>query len=809
MIIAAPKLHPYTLALRKPLRLLGQILHNREGAIAVLTCAEGTELYADICPLPTIHNETLAEACAQWQDTVVPLLNGLSFDPTSFDPSQPCLGLLRTADGDPPAIVALCHALYPSVAFALEAALLSGWSSHQESSVPVKARDYAVVFYPRSTRAWLTEARRAYADGHRLFKIKIGGDRWPQQQKEIAELLASCPELQLRLDANRQLCAANCQKFRSWPVQFVEDLADDGGDASADDSMTSSAVASPWPTAIDDGLWDRDLPDEADEWPKEDVLVLKPSRLRGGLSATWRWLDLAHRHSRRAHLSSCYESGLGVRAQLILHHLAVDKFGADTMLTPGFSPYLALAEDVLAPPLPIQQGIAQLPILAAQTPRGLGEGFDWLAVIRQEGVCLITPAGSEITYAQLRARVVQQVARLRGIPATTWRLAADDTLTVWVATLACLASGHRLLPVHGKTPEAQLEEWAALCPMRDWPPPATTHHTEYTGIGSGELLIATSGSTGQRKLARLTSRGLYYSALGTNRFYDIQSEDRWGLCLPLFHVGGLMILLRATLAGAAVIQLPARYDSEAEALYEQTTVLSVVPSQWQELMNRCSAAALSSLKAVLIGGAAAPESLKKESVQRGLPISLTYGMTEAGAQLLASAPGTSAPMVALNFRAVTLNQEGRIEFRGPMAFAGYEGQPAHDRGTWFETQDIGVRRDGGLAILGRADRQIIKGGENIPLALAERVAGELGLMARAVPYNHHRYGQWYRLVIASPEIPDGTAVEAALAAAMPKFWLPEVTIWRSSAGLAGIKLSAAEAEQAVADHLDSHSRPSD
>lgn len=796
MILPDPTLHPYKLPLRGPLQLLDRTLTDREGAIAVLTCYDGTALYADICPLPTIHNETLAEACKQWQDTVVPLLKGLVFDPAGLNLKQPCLGLLRTADGDPPVIGALWQALYPSVAFALEAALLCGWSSYQDASTPSKDLDYAVVFYPRSTRAWLTEARQAYADGHRLFKIKIGGDRWPQQQAEIGELLSSCPELTLRLDANRQLTAEDCQDLSSWPVQFVEDLADGAQD-------------SPWPTAIDDGLWDRDIPDDTPEPPADhDVLVLKPSRLKGGLSSAWRWLSAARRHRRRAHLSSCYESGLGLRAQLILQRLAVERFGSKTVLSPGFSPYLALAEDVLVPPLPLWQGTARLPHIAAQTPRGLS-GFDWLTALGQEGVCLITPAGGQVTYAELRSRVVQQVARLQGIPATTWRLAADDTLTVWAATLACLCSGHRLLPVHSKTPESQLEAWASLCPMQDWPPPATTHHAHQTGVGSGELLIATSGSTGLRKLARLTSRGLYFSALGTNRFYDLQAEDRWGLCLPLFHVGGLMILLRATLAGAAVIQLPARYDRKAEALYQQTSVLSVVPSQWQEFVDNCPGKVMSHLKAVIIGGAATPATLKKESIQRDLPISLTYGMTEAGAQLLASAPGTASPMVPLDFRAVTLNPAGRVAFRGPMAFAGYVGQRAHDSGRWFETQDIGKWRENGLAIIGRADRQIIKGGENIPLALAERIAGELGLMARSVPYNHHRYGQWYRLVIASPEIPVGSEVEAALAKAMPKFWLPEVIIWRSSVGLAGIKLSAAEAEQAVADHLDGLSRPSD
>src|SRR5690348_1816432 len=65
--------------------------------------------------------------------------------------------------------------------------------------------------------------------------------------------------------------------------------------------------------------------------------------------------------------------------------------------------------------------------------------------------------------------------------------------------------------------------------------------------------ILTSGSSGQPKAACHTLGNYFYNALGTLEFLDVSAHSRWLLSLPLFHVGGISILLRIFLAGGAVV----------------------------------------------------------------------------------------------------------------------------------------------------------------------------------------------------------------------------------------------------------------
>ena len=65
-------------------------------------------------------------------------------------------------------------------------------------------------------------------------------------------------------------------------------------------------------------------------------------------------------------------------------------------------------------------------------------------------------------------------------------------------------------------------------------------------------VVFTSGSTGAPKAA-LHSFGNHYSnALGSNANIPLVPGDRWLHSLPLYHVGGLSIVFRCLLAGAAV-----------------------------------------------------------------------------------------------------------------------------------------------------------------------------------------------------------------------------------------------------------------
>ncbi len=90
--------------------------------------------------------------------------------------------------------------------------------------------------------------------------------------------------------------------------------------------------------------------------------------------------------------------------------------------------------------------------------------------------------------------------------------------------------------------------------------------------------------------------------------------DRWLLAMPVCHVGALSILTRCLLARRAVILEP-RFDPDAvlaAIVRERATLLSVVPTMLQALLERDREGALGRLRAVLVGGAGTPFGLLED-----------------------------------------------------------------------------------------------------------------------------------------------------------------------------------------------------
>ena len=91
-----------------------------------------------------------------------------------------------------------------------------------------------------------------------------------------------------------------------------------------------------------------------------------------------------------------------------------------------------------------------------------------------------------------------------------------------------------------------------------WPhhlPPLTSHLPPPTSFSLAAIhtLLYTSGTTGYPKGALLTYGNHWWSAMGSALNLGLHADDRWLACLPLFHVGGLAILLRGVIYGNTVI----------------------------------------------------------------------------------------------------------------------------------------------------------------------------------------------------------------------------------------------------------------
>lgn len=285
------------------------------------------------------------------------------------------------------------------------------------------------------------------------------------------------------------------------------------------------------------------------------------------------------------------------------------------------------------------------------------------------------------------------------------------------------------------------------------------------------LFLMTSGSTAEPKIAVLSLQNLLKNAEGTLELLEVDERSRWLLNLPLFHVGGIGILIRSILARGAVVLDPK---------YPDITHISSVPTQ----LYRASPV-YKNLRCVLLGGAPIV------SYPSYLPIVGTYGLTEMGSMVLAQKrPIDGFLGFGLPNRKVRLAEDGEIWVGGESLFQGYwEEKKIQKSSDWFATKDLGkLDPKLGIQILGRKDWQFISGGENIQPEEIEKYLLKIPGIEEAVvlPKEDPEFGKRPIAVIAGQTTLK--KLQEELSAYLPKYKIPIDLISLPSLPKKGIKI---------------------
>jgi o-succinylbenzoate---CoA ligase len=229
-------------------------------------------------------------------------------------------------------------------------------------------------------------------------------------------------------------------------------------------------------------------------------------------------------------------------------------------------------------------------------------------------------------------------------------------------------------------------------------------------------IIHTSGSTAAPKPIELTFGNWLWSALGSAVALGLDPEERWLCPLPLSHVGGLSIVVRSAIYGTTARVLSGFDVDAALAELETATLVSLVPTTLVRLLD----AGWSSpprLRTVLLGGAAIPPALLARAEAAGVPVTTTYGMTEACSQIVTS----DVPLFCTSVR---IAADGEVVVSGPTVSPGVGGE--------LHTGDLGeIDAAGHLHITGRKADTIISGGENVAPTEVEAVLAEHPAVAEA------------------------------------------------------------------------------
>ena len=287
-------------------------------------------------------------------------------------------------------------------------------------------------------------------------------------------------------------------------------------------------------------------------------------------------------------------------------------------------------------------------------------------------------------------------------------------------------------------------------------------------LSAYHTIVYTSGSTGRPKGALLTYGNHWWNAVGSALNLGLREDDCWLACLPLFHVGGLAILLRSVIYGHPVL-IHGSFDPHAvtRAIEEEgVTIVSLVPTTLTRLLDQRGPRPFpNNLRCLLVGGSPLSPSLRERCLAAGWPVTPTYGMTESASQL-ATVPLTETfqdvhgavgkPLFPVQIKIVSRHDQtdapsgspGSILVRGPTISPRYwerETGPDDGRpGGWFDTGDVGyIDQRGYLHVESRKGDIIISGGENVyPVEVENALAEHPEVLdAGVVGVDHEEWGE--------------------------------------------------------------------
>jgi acyl-CoA synthetase (AMP-forming)/AMP-acid ligase II len=315
-------------------------------------------------------------------------------------------------------------------------------------------------------------------------------------------------------------------------------------------------------------------------------------------------------------------------------------------------------------------------------------------------------------------------------------------------------------------------------------------------------LCYTSGTTGKPKGVLYSHRSTVLHSIGANQAdaFGLSQHDSVMPVVPMFHANAWGLPYAAATSGARLVLPGPRMtpgDLGELIASEQVTFTAGVPTIWQGMLRLEPAPDLSSLKEIVCGGSAVPESLIRGFEEKfGVPIVQAWGMTETSPLASVSRLGPDAPDdedgrfklratqgVVVPLVDFTIDEEsgGELLVRGPWVASAYfedDSQKERFDGGWLRTGDVAKLADGSYIKLVDRTKDLVKsGGEWISSVELENVVmGHPKVMEAAViavPDEEWGERPCACVVPAEGEDLDADELRSFLADRVAKWWIPE------------------------------------
>ena len=327
----------------------------------------------------------------------------------------------------------------------------------------------------------------------------------------------------------------------------------------------------------------------------------------------------------------------------------------------------------------------------------------------------------------------------------------------------------------------------------------------------------TSGTTGRPKGALYSHRStvLHSMMVAMGNTFALSEADCVLPVVPMFHVNAWGLPFASVLVGAKLMMPGPNLDAASlleDLEQEEVTLTAGVPTVFLAVLQALDAEPerydLSKLRAMVIGGSAAPKGVIKDYKERhGIEVLHAWGMTEMSPigtvsnlttemkklpeeeQLEYEAKqGYPVPFVEIRARGdeglVPWDGEtmGELEVRGPwVASSYYEAPEGDDKFTdddWFKTGDVvTIDRFGFIKITDRSKDLIKSGGEWISSVELENalMAHPAVSQACVIAIPHEKWDERPLAAIVLKEGENATEVElhGHLEEDFARFWLPD------------------------------------
>ena len=333
-------------------------------------------------------------------------------------------------------------------------------------------------------------------------------------------------------------------------------------------------------------------------------------------------------------------------------------------------------------------------------------------------------------------------------------------------------------------------------------------------------ILYTSGTTGTPKGAVSSHRAILSALLGFSARAQVAElvepqkgdtekpqRNSFMLCVPLFHVTGLIPVMLGSFVGQSKLVMMHKWDPDrALELIEKehvTHFIGVPTMSWDLLeAETFNSRDTSTLRSVGGGGAPMPPELVKridENFKRGKP-GLGYGMTETnaygpqntGKEFLDHPTSTGRPVPIMQLRVtdssgkvLSAGEKGELWFNGPTIITEYWNRPEATEESivdgWLRSGDIGhIDDEGRVFVSDRVKDMVLRGGENIYCAEVEASIYELPEVYECSVYGipDKRLGEKVacHIMVRSGNSLSDNQVIASLTGQIATFKIPEVII---------------------------------